>query len=157
MSVPEFEIKRFPTMEELMKMNGKALMAEAAPVTALMKAALTRQVMKGKPIIGHENPDDLLVGQELKYYRWDFEDPDNIRFVEEGYMAFAKSLLQVAEARAMTAISALFTPQLRHAMQNGSLSRWSYTEINAILNPPPPRPSATVLSFAPRAPKVQPT
>lgn len=139
-----------------MKMDGRAVMAEALPVTQIMKAALTRQVMRGKPIIGQQNPDDLLFGQELKYYRWDFQDPDNIKFVEDSYMAYAHSLLRVAETRKMTAITALFTPQLLHAMENRTLSRWSYTEISAILYPAPPRPTATVLTFAPRLPKAQP-
>lgn len=136
----------FYPYDVLLVRDAKDVMGQAAYISRLLKAALLRAEDKDNTVIGHSVTGDPGAEKHV-FYRWNFQEAENIAFVERHFLDYAGQLLQAGRQRGLTALPDLFGPQLSYAIENKSLSRWTFNEITEILYPPPPRPSADILPF----------
>lgn len=144
----------FHTRDALMAMSPTDLMAQARTTANILKAALLRQEDPQRTMIGYEMDADHLYGQPpTRTYTWNFNEPMNRDFVTRTYVPFARDILSVAQERRMTAIPALWGPELLYAVDQGTVTRWSFNEIAAIVRPQTPRASAQILPFPKTAPQ----
>ncbi len=140
--------------QALMQMDAKGIMERAWDVKRILMAILARESDPGRAVFYAEDPNEMLIGQVPKQYTWNFDEPDNRAMGNVLYLRFGTALLLAARQKGATGVLAYMGPELVYAIDNGSVSRWSFDEVRDILRPQDPaesRKTATILAFAPRA------
>lgn len=125
------------------------VMRRAASCAAVIFHALLRDKQPNTPSVSFYELDK---GDQpvLRTIVWDFTDAANLEIVDERIIPVALDIYAEAQERGITAALQYFEPQVRYAMDIGSVSKLDFAEINSILHPPEPRTPATVLEFPSR-------
>lgn len=121
------------------QMTPAQVLSETYKALAMIKAALVRSVRPSQGVIATISDFDSQGNEYFQDITWDFTDPVNLAYVDNLHCRNARMYLREAKSKGdkWPDIEKVMGRQVVYALNHGGVRPHSFSEITAILYPPP--------------------